>query len=249
LELKAGLVHGAEAQSDRQATGAEGIDVAIFGGRGSGALVAFVLDRLAAAGAGVRCVGFLNDFEPVGTRISGHSVLGPFSSWCKLPSSTRFIAPLHKAKEAARRAKITLDLNVPDDRWATVIDRQAIMVPDVSYGLGVFAGPMATIMNGAKLGNHVAVRSGSHVGHDSTVENFVMVGVNAVLCGYVTVQEGAHIGPGARVLDGVTIGRYSVVGLGAVVIRDVPDGAIVAGNPARIVGVVPGFERSAVAAR
>ena len=36
------------------------------------------------------------------------------------------------------------------------------------------------------------------------------------------------------------VGRYSVVGLGAVVVRDVPDGAVVAGNPARIIGTVAG---------
>jgi acetyltransferase EpsM len=97
-------------------------------------------------------------------------------------------------------------------------------------------------MCGAKLGDHVAVRGGSQVSHDCAVGNFVMVGVNAVVCGYATVHEGAHIAPGALVRDGVTVGRYSVVGLGAVVIRDVPDGAIVAGNPARIVGAVEGIE-------
>jgi acetyltransferase EpsM len=92
------------------------------------------------------------------------------------------------------------------------------------------------------------VRGGSEVSHDCTVESFVIVGVNAVVCGYVTVREGAHIAPGAMVIDGVTIGRYSVVGLGAVVIRDVPDGAIVAGNPARIVGAVAGNEQTSAAA-
>ena len=63
-----------------------------------------------------------------------------------------------------------------------------------------------------------------------------VIGVNSVVCGYATVQEGAHIAPGAVVREGTTVGRYSVVGLGAVVVKDVPDGAIVAGNPARVVG-------------
>jgi acetyltransferase EpsM len=62
--------------------------------------------------------------------------------------------------------------------------------------------------------------------------------VNAVLCGYVTLQEGAYIAPGAVVRERTKVGRYSVVGLGAVVIDDVPDGAIVAGNPARVIASV-----------
>ena len=244
LELKAGLAHNdAETRTDREATsGADGTDVAVFGGRGGGALAAFTLDRLAAAGAGVRCLGFLNDFEAVGTRIGGHPALGSFASWRNLSPATRFIAPLHKAKEMVRRAEIIRGLNVPRHRWATVIDRQAIVAGDVSYGVGFFAAPTARVMCGSKLGDHVAVRGGSQVSHDVTIEDFVLVGVNVVLCGYVTAREGAHIAPGALVLDGVTVGRYSVVGLGAVVIHDVPDGAIVAGNPARVIGAVDGME-------
>ncbi len=72
-----------------------------------------------------------------------------------------------------------------------------------------------------------------------------MVGVNAIVCGYATVREGAHIAPGAVVRDGATVGRYSVVGLGAVVVEDVPDGAVVAGNPARVIGSVAGFDAAA----
>jgi len=209
--------------------------VAVFGGRGAGALAAFTLDRLASLGQG-RCIGFLNDLEPVGTRISGHPVLGPFASWHQLPPGTQFIAPLHKAKEMRARAEIVRRLGVPRKRWAKIIDPQAVVAPDATCGVGLLALAGCSIMCSARLGDHVTIRNGGHVAHDCTVGDFVMIGVNAVVCGYATVQEGAHIAPGAVVREGTTVGRYSVVGLGAVVIKDVPDGAIVAGNPARVIG-------------
>ena len=83
-----------------------GVDVAIFGGRGGGALAAATLARLAAARGGVRCVGFLNDFEPIGPASPDHPVLGGLAAWRDLPRATRFVAPLHKVKEMVRRAEI-----------------------------------------------------------------------------------------------------------------------------------------------
>lgn len=52
------------------------------------------------------------------------------------------------------------------------------------------------------------------------------------------VRKGASIGSGATIMCGITVGKYSLIGAGAVVTKDVPDYAIVAGNPARIIGNV-----------
>jgi len=52
------------------------------------------------------------------------------------------------------------------------------------------------------------------------------------------VKYGASIGAGAVVLPGVTVGRFAMVGAGAVVTRDVPDHGLVVGNPARLQGFV-----------
>lgn len=51
-------------------------------------------------------------------------------------------------------------------------------------------------------------------------------------------KKGAWFGAGATVLPGVTVGRYAVVGAAAVVTRDVPDYAVVVGNPARVTKIL-----------
>jgi acetyltransferase-like isoleucine patch superfamily enzyme len=53
-------------------------------------------------------------------------------------------------------------------------------------------------------------------------------------CVATTVKRGASVGSGVTILCGVTIGEGAIVGAGSVVTKDVPDGAVVAGNPARV---------------
>ena len=58
---------------------------------------------------------------------------------------------------------------------------------------------------------------------------------NILICDPMNIREGAWIGAGATVLPGVTIGKYAIVGAGAIVTKDVPDYAVVVGSPARVV--------------
>ena len=56
--------------------------------------------------------------------------------------------------------------------------------------------------------------------------------------GPITIEDGVWIGAGAIVLANVTVGRKSIVGAGAIVTKDVPPFSIVAGNPAKVIGMV-----------
>ena len=123
----------------------------------------------------------------------------------------------------------------------TLISESVALVSDnAPVGSGTWVQAGSSIMPSARIGSHVALRSGCQVSHDCIVEDFASVGLGAIVCGYCVVRQGAHIAPGAIIRDRITVGRYSVVGLGAVVVEDFPDGAIVAGNPARIVGGLAG---------
>ena len=112
------------------------------------------------------------------------------------------------------------------------------------------------IEGGAVVGNHVTIKNGVAVWDRVTVEDHVFVGPYAVFtndrvprshpdyrtgpAGWeeTTVRTGATIGANATIVCGVTLGAWSFVAAGAVVIRDVKEFAMVAGNPARWIGWV-----------
>jgi sugar O-acyltransferase (sialic acid O-acetyltransferase NeuD family) len=119
------------------------------------------------------------------------------------------------------------------------------------YGIAVHAkaivsahaliGEGSVIMAGAILnpdvviGQHCIINSAAVIEHDCKIDNFVHVSPNVALAGNVTVGEGTHIGIGAIVIQGIKIGKWATIGAGAVLIRDVPDYAVVVGNPGKII--------------
>ena len=212
--------------------------VAVFGGPGGGAVVAQSIRDIEAVDGTLELAGFLNDVFPVGHMVSGAPVLGKFSAWQDLPQDTQLTAPLHKVKEMQQRAQRIRALGVPQSRWISIIDPNASVASDVSLAYGAVISAQATVMPAVQIGAHVVVRHGAVIAHNTVLRDYVYVGSNAVLCGYVQADEGAHIAPGALIREHVRIGRFSVVGLGSVVLHDVPDFAMVAGNPAEVIGDV-----------
>jgi UDP-2-acetamido-3-amino-2,3-dideoxy-glucuronate N-acetyltransferase len=114
-------------------------------------------------------------------------------------------------------------------------------------GQNVMAGPRVTIGDGCKIQNNVSLYEAV------TLEEEVFCGPSCVFTNVLTprafverksefaptlVRRGASIGANATIVCGVTIGQFAMIGAGAVVTRDVPDFALVVGNPARHFGWV-----------
>ena len=87
---------------------------------------------------------------------------------------------------------------------------------------------------GTKIDNLV------HVAHNVVIGRDCLIVAQAEISGSVTVEDGAYVAPGARVRERLTIGAGAVIGLGAVVVKDVPPNVTVAGVPARELGPADG---------
>jgi acetyltransferase-like isoleucine patch superfamily enzyme len=130
-------------------------------------------------------------------------------------------------------------------------------------GDDVKIGSFVEIQKNAKVGPRCKVSSHTFICEGVTLEEEVFVGHGVVFtndrypratntqgtlqteadwqCIPTLVKRGASIGSGATLLCGITIGERAIVGAGSVVTKDVPAGAIVAGNPARVIKWIPGL--------
>ena len=210
--------------------------ILILGGQGDGVVIASALEDLRAIDSDVIPYGFLNDFEPVGTKVAELPVLDTIENARRFldEHDVYFISAILKAKAGYARSRKIEKLMIPIERYYTLIHPQATVSKAAKVGNGTFVGPHANIMPNAIIGNHCSFRAGANVGHDCILGNYCYMGPNSNVSGYSKLGTGVHIGPNASVLDAVKIGSYAVVGIGAVVVKDIPEFAIAFGNPAKV---------------
>lgn len=127
-----------------------------------------------------------------------------------------------------------------DGKYAFVKKIQAIhpsanISPSVTLGEGTVVMAGATIQADTRIGKQCIINTNSSVDHDNIIGDFVHISPNAAIAGAVEIGEGTHIGIGACIIQGVKIGSWATIGAGAVVIDDIPDRAVVVGNPGRII--------------
>jgi UDP-2-acetamido-3-amino-2,3-dideoxy-glucuronate N-acetyltransferase len=142
----------------------------------------------------------------------------------------------------------------------TSVWNRAVLRAGASIGADCIIGRDVFIDEGVHLGDRVKVQNGALVYHGVSVGSGVFIGPGAILTNDrypraitatgqlaraddwtlspIELADGCSIGAGAVVVAGTSVGRFATVGAGAIVTRDVPDFALVAGNPARRLGWV-----------
>jgi sugar O-acyltransferase (sialic acid O-acetyltransferase NeuD family) len=121
----------------------------------------------------------------------------------------------------------------------TLVHPTAFVAETALLGTGTQVLAQAAIAVDARVGAACIVNTRAGVDHECVLGDGVHIGPGATLAGCVTVGDNTLVGAGAVVLPRVRLGRDVIVGAGAVVTRDVVDGGLVVGNPARLVRIGP----------
>lgn len=140
--------------------------------------------------------------------------------------------------DAAVRRKLADRVMSAGLRAGQAIAANAVVGPGVELGEGAVLCHHTTITASATIGRHFHANIYSYVAHDCVIGDFVTLAPRVCINGNTVVEDDAYIGTGAILKQGtpekpLRIGKAAIVGMGAVVTKDVPPGAVVVGNPAK----------------
>lgn len=176
---------------------------------------------------------FIETWKPALSECNGYPLIS-FSEFASLRGERYFNVAIG---DGQARAKVATDLEA-------VATPMSIFAPTFlemgqnEFGVGSLFCPHSMVTTNVVIGRYFQGNVYAHVSHDGIIGDFVTFGPGVRCNGHVHIGDFAHIGSGAIIRNGsamhpITIGAGAVVGMGAVVTKDVPAGVTVVGNPAR----------------
>jgi sugar O-acyltransferase (sialic acid O-acetyltransferase NeuD family) len=207
--------------------------IAVIGAGGFAREVLDVVNAINKVQQQFEMLGYIVDgnYGKPGDIINDYPILGDLG-WMENHPDVQLIcgvgAPEHRRRLITRAASYKVG-------FCTLIHPAAVLTSWVEIGYGTVITAGCVLTNQIRIGNHVHLNLNTTVGHDSVIEDFVTVSPGVNCSGNVHLSEGCFIGTGATIIEKLSIGRWSVIGAGSVIIQDVPANSTVVGVPGKVI--------------
>lgn len=171
-----------------------------------------------------------------GNDVNGHRVLSE-QTFLKHTGKTFFNIAI--ASSAVRERVAHQLQNAGSIPFSIIAPNSINLSPTNSIGAGAIFCHFTTVTSNAKIGRYFHANIYSYVAHDVIIGDYVTFAPNVHCNGHVIIEDNVYIGAGAILKDGtldrpLVIGKGAIVGMGAVVTKNVAAGAVVVGNPAAL---------------
>ncbi len=209
---------------------------AIFGASGCGrGVMPLAKQQLEKAGTSDWDLVFLDDGVQA-EEINGYRVMS-YAKWIREPAESRHVCIA--IANSAVRSRLADQCIADKVSFFEVRASNVVELDEVVIGEGAVLCPFVTITSNIRIGKHFHANLNSYIEHDCVIGDFVTFAPGVHCNGNVHIEDHAYIGTGAILRQGkpgepLVIGRGAVVGMGAVVTKNVAPGTTVIGNPARV---------------
>lgn len=204
----------------------------IFGASGFGREVAWAVERINKASPTWNLIGFMDDNDDIqGKEINGYRVLGKTADANKYPDAY-FVCAVGASKVREKIVENLMAVN-HDIKFGTIIDPTVEISDLVKIGEGSIICAHTIITVNIEIGSHVIINLDCTVGHDAVLQDFVTLYPSVNVSGITEIGHAVEMGTGVQIIQGKKVGEYSIVGAGAIVVKDIPANCTAVGSPAK----------------
>lgn len=154
------------------------------------------------------------------------------------PDRYGFFVALSYAKLNALRAEKVAAARALGYRLVSYVSSRATAFPGFAHGDNCFILEDNTLQPFARIGHNVTMWSGNHIGHHAVIEDDVFMASQVVVSGGVRIGQASFVGVNVTLRDHVTVGARCVLGAGALILGDIPEGSVLS-PPATEISKVP----------
>lgn len=176
--------------------------------------------------------GFCNDYDSV---VDGYPVLGKLCDIPKLLEEGFYFSwGIHLIGRNYMTAQLFEKISIPDERWATIVHHSAFIDKSVVLKPGAFVMYNAYIAPRTTIGKCTMVKANTNIGHDVNIGDISHIAMGGIVVSCASVGYCSDVAVGSVVLANTKIGDYSMLGAQSMTKRNIPEGEIWAGSPARL---------------
>lgn len=208
--------------------------VAILGAGGFASEVLWVFEEANKINPQWENLGFIDENkENHGTILCDLPILGSFE-WFETvdKSEIKVICGTGSPKTKKYFVKKAESLGL---EFCSVIYPNVMMSKYIKIGKGTVITAGNIITTHVTIGNHISLNLDCTLGHDNIIGDYCTIAPGSHISGNVTLKEGVDCGTGVVILPGLTIGKWSTIGAGAVVTDNIPDNVTAVGVPAKVI--------------
>lgn len=210
------------------------MQIVIMGAGGSARIALDIIEERIDAGQKYEALGFVVDppYGLPGALINGKPILGGFDWLAHHSSQVHVICAVG---DPVIRKRLVDRADECGAHFASICHPCATLSRHAAVGNGCLFQAGVNLSPQVRIADHVHLYVGCSVGHNSTIDSYATLSPGVRVSGNVRLSEGCFVGTGASIIEKRTVGEWSIVGAGGVVIADVPAYSVAVGVPAKVI--------------